>query len=419
MEKLKIAILHYSAPPVVGGVESVIQAHARLLREMDYPTTVIAGIGSNDALPFGTEFIQIPELDSNNPLIVQISQELEQGHIPGNLDDTVTNLEHALASTLSHIDLILVHNVFTKHFNLPLTAALCHLLAKGVLPRCIAWCHDFTWTSPHSRSKVYPGYPWDLLRTYRSDVTYVTVSRSRQLELAGLFGCPSNQIRVIYNGIYPDELLGISGEVMELIDRLELWDSDLNLLMPVRVTQAKNIELAIRVVAELKKQGVRPKLVVTGPPDPHDQGSIDYYQGLRSLRDQMNVRKEMRFAYEAGPKPDEPFILDMSMVGSLFRLSDVLFMPSHREGFGMPILEAGLTGMPIFCANNIPAASEIGGEDVIMFSDDADPSEVAGLILNWAKNDPVHQLRRRARQNFAWQSIFRREILPLLEGRAL
>jgi len=419
MDRLRIAILHYSAPPIVGGVESVIQAHARLLREMDYPTTVIAGTGSNDALPFGTEFIQIPELDSNNPRIAQISQELEQGHIPGNFDDTVTNLENDLASVLSHIDLIMVHNLFTKHFNLPLTAALCHLLDKGVMPRCFAWCHDFTWTSPHSRSKVYPGYPWDLLRAYRSDVTYITVSQSRQIELAGLFGCPSGQIRVIYNGIYPDELLGISGEGMELIDRLELWDSDLNLLMPVRVTQAKNIELAIHVVAELKKQGARPKLVVTGPPDPHDQGSIDYYQGLRNLREQMDVRKEMRFVYESGPEPDEPFILDMPMVGSLFRLSDALFMPSHREGFGMPILEAGLAGMPIFCANNIPAASEIGGEDVIMFSDDSDPGEVAGLILNWAKNDPVHQLRRRARQNFTWQSIFRREILPLLEGRAL
>ena len=26
---LQIAILHYSAPPIVGGVEAVIQAHAR------------------------------------------------------------------------------------------------------------------------------------------------------------------------------------------------------------------------------------------------------------------------------------------------------------------------------------------------------------------------------------------------------
>ena len=108
------------------------------------------------------------------------------------------------------MDHVIIHNVFTKHFNLPLTAALMRLLEQGMIRHCIAWCHDFTWTSAHSRSSVHPGYPWDLLRTFREDVTYVTVSRHRQAELAGLFHCAPERIHVVYDGVDPAELYSLS-----------------------------------------------------------------------------------------------------------------------------------------------------------------------------------------------------------------
>jgi glycosyltransferase involved in cell wall biosynthesis len=311
-----------------------------------------------------------------------------------------------------------VHNVFTKHFNLPLTAALFRLLDQGVIHRCVAWCHDITWTSANSRSKVYPGYPWDLLSTYRSDVTYVTISKNRQRELANLFECPPKQIRIIYNGVNPSKLLALSDVGLALINRLELWDSDLNLLMPVRVTKAKNIELALHVVSALKERGIRPKIVVTGPPDPHDEMNMEYFQGLLTLREKLGVNQQVRFVYESGPNLAEPFIIDMPVVSELFRVSDALFMPSHREGFGMPVLEAGLVGIPAFCANTVPAAKEIGGQGVIRFSPEARPDQVANLILKWMKHRSVLRLRRHIRRDLTWHSIFQREILPLLDRGA-
>lgn len=411
-----IAILHYSAAPVVGGVESVMQAHAGLCLEMGFHTTIVVGKGGKDSLPAGTEFVEIPEMDSQNPQILQISQELERGRVPENFEEMVGRLANALTPIINSNDQIVVHNIFTKHFNLPLTAALFRLLDSKKIRHCVAWCHDFTWTSPNSGSKVHSGYPWDLLRTYRPDITYVTISQHRQQELAGLLGCPMEQIRVVYNGVHPNELLGISDAEAALMDRLDIWNSDLNLLMPIRVTQAKNIELAIRVVAELKKQGVRVKLVVTGPPDPHDRANMEYFQSLLTLRDQLGVREEMRFIYESGPEADKPYVVDMSVVSSLFRASDALFMPSRREGFGMPILEAGFLGIPVFCTDTIPAAKEIGGDDVIVFVPESGAEQIAGLIQNWMKNSSTHQLKKRVRQQFLWKSIFKREILQVLEG---
>ncbi len=407
------AILHYAAPPVVGGVEAVIQAHADTFLKNGYPVTVIAGRGEKMALPRGTELIQLPEIDSQHARIVQVSTPLEQGQVPPLFEATVDKLVKILAPILSQFDSVIVHNVFTKHFNLPLTAALHRLLDQGAVPNCIAWCHDFTWTSPSSSSKVHPGYPWDLLRAYRTDVTYVVVSQRRQQELAELFECRLEEIRVVYNGVDPGLLLGISAQGQALLYRLGLLECDLVLLMPVRVTQAKNIEYALHTVAALKAGGCRPKLILTGPPDPHDANSMAYFRELQALRQELGIDEEMRFVFESGPDPEEAFIIEPEVVGDLFRVSDLMFMPSHREGFAMPVLEAGLVGIPVVCTE-VPAAVEIGGKDVILFDKDEDPAHLANRILAWSMESPVHRLRRRVRQNYTWQAIFARDIEPLL-----
>lgn len=82
----------------------------------------------------------------------------------------------------------------------------------------------------------------------------------------------------------------------------------------------------------------------------------------------------------------------------------------------MPVVEAGLVGLPVFCAA-IPAGEEIGGEDVTTFAADSDPAEVASRLAAWAEASAVHRLRSRVRQGLTWDQLFRREILPLLEGR--
>ncbi len=410
---MKTAIVHYSVPPVVGGVEAVIQAHSRLLLNAGYAVRLVAGAGEQAALPPGTEFHPIPEMDTLNRRVVEVSTQLQTGQIPGEFELLASGLEESLAPALEGMDHVMIHNIFTKHFNLPLTAALNRMLDRGQIRYCISWCHDITWTSPHSRSAVHPGYPWDLLRTYRQDVTYVAISRRRQQELANLYGCPLDRIHVIYDGVDPAEIYSLSGEAQALVERLKLDQADLILLMPVRITQAKNIELALKVVSNLKSAGIRPKLVVTGPPDPHDPTDLQYYQSLLNLRAQLNVDQEVRFVYESGPSEKEGYTIGLPVLRELFRACDALFMPSHREGFGMPVLEAGLVGMPVF-TTSVPAAEEVGEGEVSLFSPDDPAASVAARLLSWLKSSPSQGLRRRVRQNYTWQAIFQQAILPLL-----
>lgn len=416
VEKPRTVFLHYSAAPVVGGVEAVIHAHAQVFVEAGYPVTVIAGRGEAAAQPAGVGFDLVPLVDDRHPYIADVTRELNQGLIPPDFQTLTQQLVDNLSPLLRSFDALIVHNIFGKHYNLPLTAALGRMLEAGELPRCIAWSHDFSWISPNSLIHMHPGYPWDLLRTPLPGVAYVAVSRLRQKQLAGLFDCPPEQIRVIYNGVEPVSLLGISAEVKALADRLGLLESDLILLMPVRVTRAKNIEQAMQVAAALKRQGISLRLVVTGPPDPHEEGEMIYFRSLLNLRAEVGVEQEVRFVYESGPVASQGLTIEAQVVGDLYRLADLMFMPSHREGFGMPVLEAGLAGLPVLASRSVPAAMEVAREEVMLFDPDAAPEEIAAQVTAWMAGSPTYRLKRKVRQGLTWKALLQSQILPLLTG---
>lgn len=410
-------MLHYTAPPVVGGVESVMDAHGSVFLQMDYPVTIIAGRGDVEALPSGSKLELIPEMDSQHPDILRASAILESGQVPDNFNALKESLKQQLMPLLAEIGNLIVHNIFTKHFNLPLTAALCELLDEGVIHNCIAWHHDFTWTSKRSRDRVHPGYPWDLLRTYREDVTHVTISEQRQATLVALYECSPKAIRVVYNGVSPVQILNLTKEGWALVQRLDLLGADLLLLMPVRVTRAKNIEYALQVIGELKREGWHVKLVLTGPPDPHDENSMIYFRSLQDMRDEMGLRANMQFVFESGPDPDEGYLIPLEVVADLYRLADLMFMPSHQEGFGMPVLEAGMVGLPVAASVYVPAAQEIGEGDLFLFDPEQDPRQLALELSAWISENEQLNLARRTRQNYTWQAIFRHNIEPLLNRK--
>jgi glycosyltransferase involved in cell wall biosynthesis len=406
--------MHYSLPPVVGGVEAVIRAQAELFIQSGYPVRLIGGRGDKNSLPVNHDIVLFPELDSLQPEIREISKSLERGIVPANYQSLRDRIEATLEPVVADLDHLIVHNVLTKHFNLPLTDAIFRLLDNGSINHLIGWCHDFTWTSPNSRSKVHNGYPWDLLRTYREDIDYVVVSGQRQRDLADLFGCNLEEIRVVYNGVDWSVLLGISNEGRQLIQRLELLDRNLLLIMPVRVTQAKNIEYALDVLQFLCVIEPGSCLVLTGPPDPHDPESRSYYQSLKNRRHQLGLDDHMYFVYDAGTDPNQPYLIDEKTLGDLFRLCDVMFMPSHREGFGMPVLESGLLGI-LAVTTDVPAAKEIAAQDAIIFNKNQSAEETAKMIIEQVNKNEISRLKRRIRKEYTWQAIFMREIVPLIE----
>lgn len=386
---------------------------ARLLAAAQYPVTIIAGRGSQSALPPGVALQLIPELDSEYAENQAIARALEKGEF-GQFEAYQQQIEHQLTDALINSDIVVAHNVFNTHFNLSLTAALHRLLERGALKNFIAWCHDISrYVNPDSGFSQRTGFPWDLLRTHRSDVTYVTVSARRRQALAKTLGCSPSQIQHIPNGLEPATLLGLSEIGLHFAATFGLFKADLVVLMPIRITKIKNIELALKVTAALKTLKLNPRLIVSGPPDPHAADIGQYFDDLRALRHSLNIDQEAIFIYEGTSQYPSPLEISAPIVAELYRLCDVVMLPSLREGFGIPVLEAGLLDKPIF-TSAVPAVDEVGEKNVYLIQPDESPESVAARLCDWAKADVTHQLRRRVRQNYLWSAIFAEQIEPLI-----
>ncbi len=403
---ISVALVHYTAPPVIGGVERVLGRHAVLMADAGHAVRVIAGRG--EAPDSRIRFVGIPLIDSRHPRIEQMNRALNTGRVPADFPDVVRALETALREALEGVDVVVAHNVCSLNFNLALTAALRNLAVRAAAPRFILWHHDLAWTSPRDRPSLHDGSPWDLLKAAWPDATQVVVSESRRAELAALTGTPPEEIVVVPNGVDLAATRALEPRTAEFIARTDLLGVAPLLLMPARVTSRKNIESGLRVVAAMRAAGRPAGLVVTGPVDPHRPGGRAYLERLLALRHALGLDAGTWFlAEEMHGTPTD------AVVDDLYRIADALYLPSHDEGFGLPILEAAVHRLPIVCAD-LPALHDLAGDAALYVAPDGDPATIAARVLERLESDPIIVLARRIRSEYSWQAVYRQSIAPLL-----
>ncbi|MCE1253262.1 MAG: glycosyltransferase [Anaerolineae bacterium] len=406
---MKIVLLHYAAPPVIGGVESVMGHHANLLHQAGYQVLILAGRG--EQVDENIPFMSIPLLDSRHPDILKAKAALDQGIMPAEFDRLTATISESLRKMLSPSDVLIAHNVCSLNKNLMLTAAIKNLMQKPGAPRLILWHHDLAWTTPRYINELHDAYPWNLLKNDWPEAIQVTISRSRQVELAQLLNVPEERIKVISNGVNINAFLKLERLTRQWVKKLKLLTASPLMLLPVRITPRKNIELAIRTLAELRKTMPDATLVVTGPLGAHNPANTSYFESLTQLRAELHLEENFLFLAEQS----EEYLPD-SVIADFYQLADLLFLPSREEGFGIPILEAGLAGLPIFCADIAPLR-DIGGEYATYFSPETEPQTLAAEISRQLSVDKIFNLRRRVKQEFTWDQIFSEQIQPLLSDR--
>lgn len=394
----EVVLLHYSAPPVVGGVESVLAEQARRLKDAGYRVRVVAGRSRRGHAEV------FPLLYGRHP-------EVQRAHgaaLRGDLAP-VWRLAERIASELApRVEgcVCLAHNVFTTAKNLPLLVALHRLLDGGVRCRWVAWTHDVVWDSPSELARV-PTPLRPFLRA-RPEVTYVATSEAVRGSLAEHLGLDGSRVEVIPPGV-SFEGLGLVGPQARRVLREVRWlERYPVLLVPVRITRRKNLELAVRVAACLRGQGLDPLVVVTGPLGAHTSANARYLEELQRLRDRLGVRDHVVFLAERGVR------CSPRTVGELYLLCDAVLIPSVLEGFGLPVAEAGLLRVPVFCSR-IPAAVEVAGPLASFFDVEEPPESVAERIVRELAADRASGLRRRVVERFRWDRVARLGLIPLVE----
>ncbi|HQV68791.1 MAG TPA: glycosyltransferase family 4 protein [Thermoflexales bacterium] len=412
---MKIVVLHYSAPPVTGGVEITIQHHARCLSDLGHECVMVAGEGGN-AGDSRVGFVRIPRMSSHHPDVLAVKRELDAGRVPPEFAVLRDGLRDELLPVLKDADVIVIHNIITLNKNLALAAAL-RSLCDGVLAdkRWVGWHHDFAWTMEQYGDELHAGMPWHLLREPWPNVINVVVSEARRDALALLYNLSPDTIHVAHPGIDEAQLQALTPVVARISRAVE--NADLILLQPSRITRRKNIEMSLKTLAVLRERtGLDIRLLVSGPIGPHNPSNAVYLDMLNAIRDQQTLRDKALFLRldEIGGERLREDLSDADL-GALYRMCDILFLPSTDEGFGIPILEAVAVGRAIVCSD-LPPLRASGGETATYIDPRGSAEDAAAAIAGLIAKMPRILQRRRTLRRCSWRTITERDVLPILSN---
>lgn len=369
-----IAIVHFTSLPAVGGIENMLSLQQSALQEAGFHVRLITGSGS-------------PRLDDDVHVVSGLVP-MPVGTDPTSSDVEVQSLYDDLLPLLQNVDQCWVHNAFTVPLNPSLSSALLALVDALPDTEFVNWCSDISATSRY----VLDVSARDLLTgiACRPRIVHVAVSDYRRRQLCSLLDLDCEAVRVIPPPVDAAVLLRLSEDSRAGIDGLELEDSSILILVPAKLLPHKNLELAVRLAAGLRERLPDVRLVITAAPSPHDgPSSASVRSRLETLRAQLGVEREVRFlADEFGSWADS------SLVRDLMILSDLVFLPSTEEGFGMPILEAAALRVPIVCSD-IPSFREVGRDGVTFFELREDVPRIVERVCA-VLGDRGNQSRRRA-----------------------
>ena len=364
---MHIALVHYAYPPVIGGVERILEEHARLLTSRGHHVTVLCQRGGDE----GPSLTRLP------------------------LEDSAEVQASALRAGLAGVDVVFVHNVMTMPFHAGLALGLETVAAERPATRFVAWIHDVAAANPD----LSPAPTWAGRAHPRFE--YVAVSELRRRQWREVSGREST---VIPNGVDPARVLGLPESVAAFAESHALLDGRILLLHPTRLLRRKNVELSLGVVAELNRSRHPATLLITGAADPHNSASAGYAARLATQRPLLGA--DAHFLAEHFP------IGDAELAG-LYRLADALLFPSRQEGFGLPVLEAALHRLPVFCSDIEPIASLPGAAEY-RYSPDTEAAPVATTIAAALAGDPRRESRRQVLTTYAWPAIYRHHLEPFL-----
>lgn len=402
---MRIALVHYTYAPVIAGVEVVMAEHARLFGEAGHHVTVICGNDAEEceSSPHQPARCVLPVLGAN-ARVVPFDPNNSRGQIEFEFGEAVEALKVRLREVFEMQDVVILHNVATMHFHLALTAALWALGEEMQKTRFIVWIHDLAACNPDYGPFPIGQHPWSLLARAQPHFDYVAVSDLRRQQFVDLTG--RDDCRVISNGVEPTSLLDLPPAIAQLVQRHALLERDVLLLHPARLLRRKNVELTLRVIAALKSAGCSCAGLITAPPDAQNAQAAGYQQELRYLQGQLRLDNDALFLSAYGP-------LSAREMRGLFAVADALFFPSRQEGFGIPLLEAALHRLPIFCSYIEPLKTVLP-HHCITFGLDSPPEKIAELVLKTLTSEPLYRARKECVNRLSWRAIYRNFLAPML-----
>ena len=217
--------------------------------------------------------------------------------------------------------------------------------------------------------------------------TVITDSYSSQEQITRLLHIPKDRVQVIL--LAADPFFAQAPTEDELAAARTLAAGHRFVLFVGILSPQKNLLTLVDAYARSRLPAAGVRLVLAGS----DQER--YATTIREAAQAAGVAESV----------DLPGFVSRPMLRALYRSAMCVVLPSHGEGFGLPLVEGMASGTPILAANR-QAIPEVLGNAGVLFEPD-DPAGIAALLDRVAEDAVFREdLARRSlegRERFSWR----------------
>jgi len=214
----------------------------------------------------------------------------------------------------------------------------------------------------------------------------IAISEAARDEIAEDFRVPLERIDVIPLGPGTNGTVKPTGE-HELRSRLGLGAGPVVLAVSAFLAH-KNVERLVEATAAMRAEFPKATLVLPGNWTP--------------LQDEVRARADALGLRDAVVMPGW---VDAADLEGLYRLASVFVLPSRREGFGLPVLEAMCRGVPVACSR-ASAVPEVAGDAAAYFDPESTPeiaAAVTGILRDPEYAEELAAKGKRRAAVFTWR----------------
>jgi glycosyltransferase involved in cell wall biosynthesis len=278
------------------------------------------------------------------------------------------------------------------------------LLLELPAKRTVVTCHDVdTFRSlidrddpgHDPRSSWFRAMTRRILRGFRRAEIVVCVSAAARDDVLRFQLADASRLRMVPNGIDPALIAAPSEDARSRAAALfPSQPGVFDLLHVGSDIPRKRLDRVIDIVATLRQRGNLVRLVRVGSP---------FRPETRQRIRERDVNDIVELPY-----------LDRDVLRAVYERCDLLLLPSDREGYGLPIVEAFAAGKPVI-ASDIPALRESAGGLATCITPDAGMDWVEAVERALAAGDPTGTLAaaRRARAASQTWDEHARGLLPV------
>jgi glycosyltransferase involved in cell wall biosynthesis len=237
--------------------------------------------------------------------------------------------------------------------------------------------------------------------TYWAD-RIIAVSQATKDELVWMYEVPDWKTSVIHNGVRPKRF-DITTDPGEDKRRYQIAPLDPTVLFCGRLTWQKGPDLLVEAIPDILQTQPAAKFIFAG--------AGDMRAGLEARVRQLGIAHAVRFlGYQNG----EDLI-------HLFKLADVVCIPSRNEPFGIVVLEAWSACKPVV-VTQVGGPSEYVRHEVDGLKIEANPNSIAwGLGTIFSDFERARWMGRNGRkavdESFTWDTIVEKTLAVYKEVR--